>query len=228
MHSGEFSPKEGEKILSREKITESTARSIAEAFESLGCKLESQNTCEDGRITIIIDTFDKGNIEIDVLSEDRPEILVKNYNPYHEEELRQMLDILKRKGVVASCILLKKGEKYPIEESPENPPILPPSAKELSPEELQLIVSKTEQPTITEIFPDWPSVGSRGHRTELGIINGELIYCDSEIAIFRTPQGMIKIPFSEILDPFGRPYEKREKGTKQKEEQPPEIKHIEI
>jgi len=54
--------------------------------------------------------------------------------------------------------------------------------------------------------------------TSLLTNNGELIYCDGEIAVFKTPQGMIKIPFSEILDPFGKPYGKKEKYIKPEEE----------
>jgi len=206
---------------SPEKQAKTLAEHVAETFKDLGCEIKNQDIQENGKIIITVDTFDKGVIEINILPGAKPEILITNYDVFYEQDLRQVLGMLKKKGINNPFILLKKGEQYPLIESSENPPILPPSARELSTEEWQTMSEKI----VPETLYNLPSIGTKGLRTKYGIINGQLTYCNTSIAIFETSRGMIEIPFSEILDPFGKPYGEKEKHTDAREQQP-EMRHL--
>lgn len=64
---------------------------------------------------------------------------------------------------------------------------------------------------LSDMFGVYPAIGASGLRTEYGQVNGKLIWCDGQIAIFQTPEGKIKMPFRKLKAPSGKTYEEIEK-----------------
>lgn len=189
-----------------------------------------------------IDTFTEGRFETRLLTGKEPEIVIKAISDYDTKSLKKAFDLLKERGVFLSPIFIAgKDEKYPFPESPDTPPKLSPSAREITDEEWRKIneqsalskssmagYSKEVQEELSKRFWDWPRVGANGLRTKYGMVNGTMLYCDGVIAVFETPHGKIEIPFSELLDPFGDPYGEREKkkGTTKKSKETLETKYL--
>ena len=67
------------------------------------------------------------------------------------------------------------------------------------------------------MYGEYPEIGANGLRTERGMINGRLAWCNGEIAIFETPEGKIKVPFRKLISPSGETYEQIERKRKEKE-----------
>jgi hypothetical protein len=120
-------------------------------------------------------------------------------------------------------LFLQNMEHEPQKNEPINPdisPNLPPFAEKISQEEVELMdpygkISNTLTRELQRALL-WPEIGSEGHQTKYGIINGPLVYCDGLIAIFETPYGLIKIPFNELLDPSGVSYGDRKEKIKRR------------
>ncbi len=70
--------------------------------------------------------------------------------------------------------------------------------------------------TLSSIYGEYPEIGVNGLRTEQGRINGKLVWCNGEIAIFETPEGKIKVPFRKLISPSGETYEQIERKRKDK------------
>lgn len=208
-------------------------------FQELGKPTYKENNDNASDIKLKIDTLNLGIFEID-LKLKGPEIVIKVDTDVPSEELKlpkelhQLFNNLKEKGLFITPIFLVGKEEMHSFGSPEIPSKLPPSAREISEEEWRKInerealrkSSLTEYPKeireeLLERFWNWPRLGARG-RTEYGIINGALIFCDGKKAIFDIlPQGKMEIPFGELLDPFGYDYAGERKRREQKEKQRP-------
>lgn len=52
----------------------------------------------------------------------------------------------------------------------------------------------------------YPKMGSNNLGTRQGRINGSMIYCDGETAIFQTPNGKMGVPFGDLISPSGKTY----------------------
>lgn len=70
---------------------------------------------------------------------------------------------------------------------------------------------------LRERLGEYPEIGSYGLNTEFGQINGRLIWCDGNMAIFETPQGKIKMPFKKLVASSGKTYEEIENKWKDEE-----------
>lgn len=207
-------------------------------FRELGGPTYKEKEDKDSDITLKIDTINLGIFEVD-LKLKGPEIVIKIDTDVSLEELRlskelkRIFDSLKEKGIFITPILLvgKEINFFDSFDSSNIPPNLPPSAKAISEEEWRKINEREasrESSLVREypgeireelagVFWDRPRLGARGLRTKNGIINGTLIYCDGQTAIFKTPQGIMEIPFGELLDPFGYDYAGKRKRREQEE-----------
>jgi hypothetical protein len=101
----------------------------------------------------------------------------------------------------------------------EHRPELPPDTTWLKDEDVKELgidfgrhaYSRTNVPDeLSNRFGVYPAIGAFGLRTEYGQINGRLIWCDGQMAIFQTPEGKIKMPFRKLKAPSGKTYEQIE------------------
>ena len=152
-------------------------------------------------------------ISISLMERQSPRLLEEFGEVSLSEQKRIIKSIdakLKALGIHAQ--LPQIAEEVPLSkpEDPDTLPDLPPSAKKVSQKEVQSmnpmgVISHGLTRELQRALL-WPEMGSEGHSTKYGVINGPLIYSDGLIAIFETPYGLIKIPFDELLDPSGVSY----------------------
>lgn len=64
-----------------------------------------------------------------------------------------------------------------------------------------------------------PAIGAFGLRTRLGVINGPLVWCDGITAIFKTPEGYLRVNFYDLQSPDGKTYREIEEDDKKKKDQ---------
>ncbi len=135
-----------------------------------------------------IDQIRKRALDINSLPDDKLGVknkikeLLKTDSREPEPDIPPDADILTEKDVKELGINLKEVRPYSID----------------APEELR------------RRFGEYPEIGAYGLNTEFGQVNGRLIWCDGNIAIFETPQGKIKMPFKKIVAPSGSTYEQIE------------------
>lgn len=108
-------------------------------------------------------------------------------------------------------------------ENPDKPSDFPPDAEWLTDKDIkelginfaEIRPYSIDAPSgLRERFGEYPEIGAYGLNTEFGQINGRLIWCDGNMAIFETPQGKIKMPFKKLVAPSGSTYEQIEKKYK--------------
>ncbi|MCR4286130.1 MAG: hypothetical protein NUW00_04520 [Candidatus Kaiserbacteria bacterium] len=107
----------------------------------------------------------------------------------------------------ASEMADKEGDS---QTSPEStPPSLPPDARYLQKDETlsQTMGTAFYSEKLTDgRHNHYPKIGAFGLSTRYGRINGVLIWCDGESAIFDTPQGKLRIRFTDVVSPSGKTY----------------------
>jgi len=121
----------------------------------------------------------------------------------------------KRKEYWDQARLLKEESKKATAYTPEAP--LLPEIQDISEQEL---IANGIDPKKTGKFYEYssfalnnlpnhyPEIGAYGLHTESGAINGRLIWCDGNIAVFETHQGKMKVLFDDLLAPNGKTYGK--------------------
>lgn len=179
---------------------------------------------KSSEVILNIDTLNEGKFEFRIFLKNSEIVLSPMTDDYVIKDIRKIFDKLKERGICISPIFLsEKNEVYPFPEKPEVPPKLPSSAKKIPEKDWKEIWEKYMSMPV-DLRKEWwlkyqPEIGTKGLRTEYGLINGTLIWFDGIISIFDTPQGKIEIPFGEILDPFGVPYGEKRKFLSEKEEE---------
>jgi hypothetical protein len=160
-----------------------------------------------------------GEIKVSILGGDNPEVVIRVDPKYDLKDLKECFEVLSEYAgiLISPIVLFNEKEIYPFPDAPNDSPIgLPPGAIKITEEEWSKVKSPSYTRDSSSHFWDYPCIGAKGLRTSYGIINGMLLFCDGVTAIFDTPQGKIKLPFDEILDPFGERYGER-KRKKDKE-----------
>ena len=126
------------------------------------------------------------------------------------------LDLFEQVGIKEKVLeLLSKeiaGEQNP--DGPNDlPPGFPPEAKKIPKEEFTRL-NAGYSGYRSGGHNHYPEMGATSLLTEYGRINGKLIWCDFDIAIFETPQGYISMKFGKLVAPSGKTYEQVEKDKK--------------
>lgn len=105
-------------------------------------------------------------------------------------------------------------------------PGLPPDTEWLTDEDIKEIgidfqekspYSMSAPKGFEEIRQKYLKNGESGLETEYGQVNGFLVWCDGNIAVFETPQGKIIMPFRKLMHPSGKTYEQIENERISKE-----------
>lgn len=124
---------------------------------------------------------------------------------------------------IIELIKIEEVRKKINPENPESPSDLSPLSEKdfnnlgISKEDLGKPYSFSRSETLSSMYGEYPEIGVNGLRTERGMINGKLVWCNGEIAIFETPEGKIKVPFRKLISPSGETYEQIERKRKDKE-----------
>jgi len=171
--------------------------------------------CPDNKnqFKVLFTFSDNPEVSISLVERDSPKLLEEFgevSSPEQGSIIESIDEKLKALGIHAKIPRITREALSPGPESPDMPPGLPPTAEKVSQEDVQSmnpigVISHGLTRALQHALL-WPEIGSEGHSTKYGIINGPLIYSDGLIAIFETPYGLIKIPFDELLGPSGISY----------------------
>ena len=183
---------------------------LQSAFKNFRFEVKENNDGPD--VVLTVDTLYLGKFKATITNE--AEIIL---GPIHSDssrlikEVRRVFDHIKEKlGIfIEPRLMLTYGDTKPYRPDPEG---LPPTAKAISEEEWASIINKVKESE--NIHSNGPRIGAKNLRTKYGVINGALVFCDGDVAVFDTPQGKMSVPFADLLDPFGYDYG----GKKEKEE----------
>jgi len=203
------------------------SENLKKIFRSQGFEVVNlKEKIREGRVELgtvfKIDTYTEGEFEVSVTSGDSTEVIIRAISNYGTNGISQSLRLLReRTGISISPIFLR-GEKevypFPTLGDPTDPSTLPPEAIRMTAAEGNNYIYSID-PRSVDYLVNWPSIGARGLRTKYGIINGFLLSCDGSVAIFDTPEGLIRLPVSELLDPFGKSYGESDKKAGHSEQE---------